>query len=109
MLIGLPILIKLIRAERVPRSHEAKMVGHSVAGDWTRSEVLRDPILYILLAGTLAPGFIGTVIFFHQSYLVELRGYDPLVFAVVYPLERFPFMLDRTRRMRNSFGLLSDR
>ena len=86
LLVGLPILIKLMRVERIPRSHEATAVGHSIARDWTRSEVLRDPILYILLAGTLAPGFIGTVIFFHQSYLVELRGYAPLVFAVAYPL-----------------------
>lgn len=86
VLIGLPIIMSLMRTERVPRSRQVLSGGDRTARDWTRGEVLRDPILYILLAGTLAPGFIGTVIFFHQGYLVELRGYNPLVFAAAYPL-----------------------
>lgn len=84
--IGLPAIVTLMRVERVPQSHEAKAAGQRTARDWTRGEVVRDPVLYILLAGTLAPAFIGTVIFFHQGYLVELRGYDPLVFAAAYPV-----------------------
>ncbi|MCR4265853.1 MFS transporter [Nitratireductor sp. ZSWI3] len=84
--IGLPAIVTLMRVERVPQSHEAKAAGQRTARDWTRGEVVRDPVLYVLLAGTLAPAFIGTVIFFHQGYLVELRGYDPLVFAAAYPV-----------------------
>src|SRR3546814_20888854 len=34
----------------------------------------------------LAPSFIATVIFFHQGYLIDLRGYDPLVFAAAFPV-----------------------
>jgi MFS family permease len=34
----------------------------------------------------LAPPFIGTTIFFHQGYLIALRGYDPLVFAAAFPV-----------------------
>lgn len=49
--------------------------------NWTRREVLVDPIYWILLLGVLAPPFIGTVIFFHQDYLVKLREWDPRVFA----------------------------
>jgi MFS family permease len=45
---------------------------------------MRDPILYLLLAGTLVPAFVGTAIFFHQGYLIELRHYDPLVFAASF-------------------------
>lgn len=86
VLVGLPSIVALMRAERVPRSQEANVAGQRTARDWTRSEVLSDPVLYILLTGTLAPAFIGTVIFFHQGYLIELRGYDPLVFAAAYPV-----------------------
>ena len=86
ILIGLPVIVALMRVERIPQSHEAKAARLRTAHDWTRAEVIRDPILYLLLAGTLAPAFIGTVIFFHQGYLVELRGYDPLAFAAAYPL-----------------------
>lgn len=86
VLIGLPAIVALLRLERVPRSHEAK--GHDLrtARDWTRAQVLRDPVLYLLLLGALAPPFISTVIFFHQDYLIALRGYDPLAFAAAFPV-----------------------
>src|SRR3546814_1254472 len=75
-----------MRVERVPRSHEAGGAAARTARDWTRAEVVRDPLLYMLLSGTLAPSFIATVIFFHQGYLIDLRGYDPLVFAAAFPV-----------------------
>lgn len=83
---GLPLVLALMRVERVPRSQESGAASSRTARDWTRKEVLRDPALYILLAGTVAPPFIGTVIFFHQGYLIALRGFDPLVFAGAYPV-----------------------
>jgi MFS family permease len=45
---------------------------------------LRDPLFPLLLMGTLAPGFIGTTIFFHQIYLVELRGWSLELFATSF-------------------------
>lgn len=86
LLIGLPAIVTLLKVERVPRSSEAKVRGGRTARDWTRAQVIRDPILYLLLAGILAPPFISTVIFFHQNYLVQLRGYDRLAFAAAFPL-----------------------
>lgn len=86
VLVGLPAIVALIRVERVPRSHEAKVRDRRTARNWTRAQVLRDPILYLLLLGTLAPPFISTVVFFHQDYLVALRGYDPLAFAAAFPV-----------------------
>src|SRR3546814_6117644 len=76
LLVGLPAIVTLMRVERVPRSHEAGGAAARTARDWTRAEVVRDPLLYMLLSGTLAPSFIATVIFFHQGYLIDLRGYD---------------------------------
>ncbi|WP_445681268.1 MFS transporter [Radicibacter daui] len=86
LLVGLPLIVWLMRIERVPQSQEVASGKLRTARDWTRSEVIRDPILYLLLSGTLAPAFIATVIFFHQGYLIELRGYDPLVFAAAFTL-----------------------
>lgn len=86
LLVGLPVIVALMKVERVPRSHEAKASAHRTARDWTRAQVLRDPILYLLLFGTLAPPLISTVIFFNQDYLIDLRHYDPLVFAAAYPV-----------------------
>lgn len=86
MLIGYPLIIGLLRVERVPHSRELEAGLQRTARDWTRREVVRDPVFYLLLAGTLAPPFIGTTIFFHQGYLIALRGYDPLVFAAAFPV-----------------------
>ena len=86
LLIGLPVIMALMRVERVPHSHEAKVSAHRTARDWTRAQVLRDPVLYLLLFGTLAPPLIATVIFFNQDYLIAVRHYNPLVFAAAYPV-----------------------
>ena len=84
MLVGLPAIVALMRVERVPQSTEAESLTARTARDWTRGEVVRDPMLYLLLAGVLAPSFVGTVIFFHQGYLIETRHYDPLAFAAAF-------------------------
>lgn len=84
--VALPVTVGLMKTERVPQSREAHAARSGIARDWTRAEVLRDPVFYLLLVGTLAPAFIGTVIFFHQGYLVALRGYDPLAFAAAFPV-----------------------
>ncbi|MBR0551520.1 MFS transporter [Stakelama marina] len=86
VLVGYPAIMLLLRVERVPHSKEAASAKARTARDWTRAEVIRDPVLYLLLTGTLAPPFIATVIFFHQGYLVALRGYDPLAFAGAFPV-----------------------
>lgn len=84
VLVGMPAIIGLLKVERVPRSKEAKTRGLHTARDWSRSEVIRDPILYLLLLGVLAPSMLSTVIFFEQDYLIDLRGYDQLAFAGAY-------------------------
>lgn len=61
----------------------------SIKTHWTRPQVLRTPLYYLLLVGLLAPPFIGTGVIFHQAYLVEIKGWTPAMFAVsfaAYPL-----------------------
>lgn len=86
LLVALPAIVTLMRVERTPAQKAALLPVQEPGRHWTRSEVLRDPVFYILLAGVLAPPFIGTTIFFHQGHLAELRGYSPLAFAGAFPL-----------------------
>ena len=85
VVIALPVISGLIAVERTPQTSDPATVKAAVR-DWTRPEVLRDPIFYVLLVGVLAPGFIGTTVFFHQIYLVELRGWSTEVFASAFVL-----------------------
>ncbi|MEO4040949.1 MFS transporter [Hoeflea sp. CAU 1731] len=80
VLVALPLIYLLMRVERQPQSTDGPELN-AAARDWTRAEVMRDPTFWVLLLGVLAPGFIGTTIFFHQVYLVELRGWTLELFA----------------------------
>ncbi|MGB7405293.1 MAG: MFS transporter [Pacificimonas sp.] len=84
LLVAWPTITKLFNVERQPRGTADAPVSR--ARDWTRGEVLRDPLFYLLLTGVLAPPFIGTTVFFHQDYLVQLRAYPDTAFALAFPL-----------------------
>jgi len=86
LLFAWPVIVTLLRRERTPQSEDIAAAQGGRQRQWTRGEVLRDPVFYLLLAGVLAPPFIGTTIFFHQGHFIELRGYDALVFASAFPL-----------------------
>ncbi|MEO1475512.1 MAG: MFS transporter [Pseudomonadota bacterium] len=86
ILVAWPSIILLWQVERTPQSIPEDTGETRTARDWTRSDVIRDPYFYATLTGVLAPPFIGTTIFFHQDYFIELRGYNPLAFAGAFPL-----------------------
>nr|WP_183817953.1 MFS transporter [Parvularcula dongshanensis] len=85
LILALPLITGLLRKERAPRNEEAAAV--SPVRSWTQGEVARDPLFYLLLTGVLAPPFIGTTIFFYLGTLAEIRGLDPAVFALAFPVK----------------------
>lgn len=83
LLIGLvlmPVLFLLPKGfdDRAPSDSthlfQPDETGHQRS--WTRSEVLRDPRLYLLMPGLLAPGIILTAMFFHHLTLAEAKGWS---------------------------------
>lgn len=84
--LALPLAYGLLRHGRTPRNPEpAAGNGRARPRDWSRGEVLRDPLFYALLPGVLAPSFILTGVFFHQVHLVETKGWSLALFAAAYP------------------------
>ncbi len=81
--IALPVTAYLNGPERTPLGTAGDPAYPANRG-MTRKQVVRDPLFYALLLGIMAPGFIGTTIFFHQIYLIELRGWTAEVFAVAF-------------------------
>lgn len=82
LLLGLPIAYLCYRVPREPQNLDADAIAlHSAGRQWTRSEVLRDPVFYGVLAGVLAPAFIGTTIFYHQDYMTALHDWPADWFA----------------------------
>ena len=82
LVVGLPFAYWAYRKPRVPHGQLSTEKKSSVeVRSWTRREVLRDPIFWIILTGVLAPAFIGTTIFYHQNYLTALHDWPPQLFA----------------------------
>ena len=82
LVVGLPVAYRGYRTPRVPHGQVSKEKKKSPdVRSWTRREVLRDPVFWILLTGVLAPAFIGTTIFYHQNYLTALHNWPPQLFA----------------------------
>jgi MFS family permease len=83
LVVGLPFAYWCYRTPRVPHGQPSMETNTSdEARSWTRGEVLTDPLFWVLLAGVLAPAFIGTTIFYHQNYLTALHNWPPQLFAM---------------------------
>lgn len=80
----LPAIWLLMRVGREPHASEKRKEAEG--RQWSRGEVLRDPLFWALMAGLLAPPVIGTTVFFHQVYLTELRGWALGQFAGSTPV-----------------------
>ncbi|MDH3262420.1 MAG: MFS transporter [Paracoccaceae bacterium] len=85
-LVVAPLLVLLLAEDREPAGRAA---GHGSAGlggrHWRRPEVLRHWLFAALLPFLLTPGFIGTVIFFHQVHVAEVKGWSLAAMAPAYP------------------------
>ncbi|MEM8622573.1 MAG: MFS transporter [Pseudomonadota bacterium] len=81
------ILLLLARGSRVPQGEGPAETATGMDGrHWTRGQTLRHWSFWALMPGILAPSFIGTVAFFHQVHVAEVRNWDLVTMAAGYPL-----------------------
>lgn len=71
---------------RTPTPTDTAKGARADTPSWTRADVLRDPRFYAILPGVLAPPFILTGLFFHQTHLVDVKGWTLTAFAALYPI-----------------------
>ena len=87
LLVFVPLLLWLLARDRTPQG-AAEAGGGSAGLDgrhWSRSDVLRHWLFWALVPLLLTPGFIGTVIFFHQVHVSEVKGWSLTAMAPGYP------------------------
>jgi len=86
--VALPTLLWLLRSE--PREAvepaSVRIARRAEKRQWNRREVLSDPLFYAVMAGVLAPSFIGTGVIFHQVYIVSIKGWSIALFAAGFPV-----------------------
>lgn len=77
LLLSLPLTLRCFGLDRTPKGFSQ---ARSEAGrQWTRQEAICDVWFWIACVGILAPGFIGTSVWFHQVHLLELKQWDTSV------------------------------
>ena len=78
-LAAFPLLLMLLSRERTPQSLAETSETVGMGGrHWTRGEVLRSPLFWLLLPMLLGPPAWGTALFFQQVHIAEVKGW-PLV------------------------------
>jgi MFS family permease len=83
LLVGLPFAFWAYHKPREPHTRNASIDKPArLVRSWTRTEVMRDPVFWVLLTGVLAPAFVGTTIFYHQNYMTTLNDWPPQLFAM---------------------------
>jgi len=83
----MPVLWRLLRTERTPQSFAAEAGGTGMGGRmWTRAQVLRHPVFWLMVPALLGPAAWGTAFFFHQVHLAEAKGWSHATIVALFPL-----------------------
>ena len=83
----IPVLVSLLRLERTPQSVAAESPSAGQGGrHWTRGEVLRDPVFWLIVPTIMSFSAFGTAFWFHQVHFAEVKGWSHLSLVAVFPL-----------------------
>jgi len=87
ILLSFPLLLWLLTQERTPQSLAKE--SHSVGMNnrhWTRAEVLRSPLFWMLLPMLLGPPAWGTALFFQQVHIAAVKGWNLVEYLSLIPI-----------------------
>lgn len=83
----MPVLWWLLSQERTPQSFLADAGGVGLKGRmWTRAEVLRHPVFWLMVPALMGPAAWNTALFFHQVHLAEAKGWAHVSLVALFPL-----------------------
>ncbi|MBT8476605.1 MAG: MFS transporter [Alphaproteobacteria bacterium] len=82
-----PVLWSLLQRERTPASFVQSSSSLGMEGRaWTRGEVARHWLFWMLVPMVLGPAAWNTALFFHQVHLAEGKGWSHLEFVQLFPV-----------------------
>ena len=90
VLLVLPtIAVSLLASHRAKHARSAKtqtvdQTAHIADYQWTRGQVVKDPLFYLILPGLTCQSLLYTGYMFHQVHLVEQKGWALAMWASLY-------------------------
>ena len=83
----LPIMLVLLKAERTPQAVAEENQAVGLGGKhWTRAEVFKHWLFWMLVPLLVGPSSFGTAFFFHQVHLAEVKGWSHLQMVSLFPI-----------------------
>lgn len=89
LLLGLvPLYLLTLRGEREPQGTEtsANLLTGLGARHWTRPEVLKHALFWLLIPVLMGSPLIGTAVLFHQAHIAEIKGWTLAQFTAGFPV-----------------------
>lgn len=87
ILVTIPVIQTLLRQERTPQSMAESNESLGMGGrHWTRPDMLRHPLFYLLIVMLIGPPAWGTALFFQQVHLTEVKGWSLASFVALLPI-----------------------
>ncbi len=87
LMLTFPLILWLLSAERSPQSHAEEPNSAGMSGrHWTKSEVLRSRVFWLLLPMLLGPPAWGTALYFQQVHVAEVKGWPLVDYLALVPL-----------------------
>jgi MFS family permease len=87
VLITMPVMLVLLRQERTPQSMaETTQVAGMDGRHWTRVEMFRHGLFWLMIPMIIGPAAWGTALFFQQVHLTEVKGWSLVSFVALMPL-----------------------
>ncbi len=87
VVLTIPVILILLRQERTPQSMatEAQIAGMQ-GRHWTRKEMLRSGLFFLMIPLIVGPAAWGTALFFQQVHLTEVKGWELVAFVALMPI-----------------------
>lgn len=99
------LVLWLLQAERRPSELAKETQTPGLGGvHWTRKMVLTNWMFWTLFPLTLGPSIYGTVLFFHQAHLAEIKGWAHAELASLFPIYSVTVIISML-----IYGILNDR
>nr|WP_255732793.1 MFS transporter [Ruegeria sp. Ofav3-42] len=87
VLMGIPVLTRLLRQERTPQSLASEYSATGMMGrHWTRKETLCHPLFWFMAPALLGPSAFITAFFFQQVHLAEVKGWQHIDLVALFPV-----------------------
>lgn len=87
VLLTIPVMQALLKQERTPQSMAESTQSLGMGGrHWTRREMLRHPLFFLLIPLILGPAAWGTALFFQQVHLTEVKGWSLSSYVALMPI-----------------------